>query len=830
MVELPSDRDDVPARIASSRLTRRHLLRASATVATASMVSFAGSAEIASAAPAPSVAPTDRNDTAPVVFTIQNASVEAGDALQVNGAGFKSITQARLLALPRQRTGTSTEAPKVPTKLARSLPVASAAPDSLVTVVPADMGHRVLALYLSNDGHTWSTPFLYNAPVAWYLDRKTAEPGASIRIVGTDLALAGTAQVWLCSHGQLTACDASSSSRYSAVFAVPTHMPPGDYSVVLDNGAARTEAGTISVVKATSPDNMYDVTAFGADPSGAADSTKAISAALQSAAQSHAGAVVRFPAGIYAVSSKITVPAGAGPIVLKGAGVAKTTLTMTPDAPFSPDLVTGRATDAYSVGPDDELSLVYLAAGDSAVTVTGMTLDTAGKRFAALGLNGRNNVTVDSVTLVCDSYPQDIWLFEGTTAIFALNNHDLDVKNSTMRTSTGITLINTVDIRISGNKFLLFFPREKGAPNNPENGAGDRGIRGWGCKRVTIDGNAFRRGSDKFYYGGAVLFGAQKVLPTTFGPADAAFVEDIYIGGNSVLDAGEPGSNDGEVFVGDQENGMPGTHVVLPVVSATPLTAEFADGTFATNDAARDASGTYVMILGGTGAGQVRRVVSNTSAQLMLELPWDVIPDSTSRVVVTLAHVRHAYVNNRATNCPKYVGMYGSAISVHIADNEIDSTGAPDPNAKIGGDTGCAFHAILDANSQNPSLYPVFYNQIVRNELTTAFAFVQGLAWATPPGNTPVYPMARSNVLAHNIASNADASAALFTSTNGNTPADAVWGRYNVVARNSPGVGTAHSAIVGPSWDVTVIQQGSDAVDQGSNSVRIDEPENSQTH
>jgi hypothetical protein len=813
------------ARGASFPLSRRQLL--SATAAAAAVVSFPTAADAASRWAARSA---KASATRPTVYQWQSTSAVPGGAIALNGAGFTAATSACIYVLPTSAAGSHPAVPSSPPSGSSALTIAASKADNLATSIPADAADGVYAVYVSNDGTTWTPPFLFNAPVLWYIDRVAATQGQTLRVTGTGLTIAGSAaQVFLRSSSGDTACSVVSADQYSVTFVVPATVAAGTYTVVVDNGALGASSdslathGSVAVGVPVAPSGTtYDVTAYGADPTGAADSYAAITSALTDAAEHSGGATVYFPAGTYAVSQKVTVPDAAGPLQLLGDGIGRSALTMTAGAPFSPDLPTGTATDAYSVGPADELSLLYLAAGDSPVSLKSLTLDTAGKRFTALGLNGRNNVTVDTVSLVCDSYPDDVWLYEGTTSLFALNNHDLDVIDTQITTSTGITLINSVDIRISGSTFSLFFPRAKGASNNPENGAGDRGIRGWGCKRVTIVGNTFQRGSTTYYYGGATLFGAQKVDPSTFGAADAAFAEDIYVNGNTVTDAGEPDSNDGEVFVGDQENGMPGTHVVLTVESATSTTATFAANTFATGNTMQDASGTYIFVLGGTGAGQVRRVASNTGSTLTLSQAWDVVPDATSAVVVTLAHVRQAYVGNTVRGCPKYVGMYGSAFTVIVADNTIDDTGAPGGNSQIGGDTGAGFHAILDANSENPSLYPVAYSEILRNVLTDAYAFVQGLAWATPPGNTPQYPMARGNVLADNTASGAEASAGLYTSTNGNTPATATWGRYQVVARNRAGAGTTYAASVSAAFDGTVIQQDTSGLDDsGTDSVLV---------
>ena len=75
------------------------------------------------------------------------------------------------------------------------------------------------------------------------------------------------------------------------------------------------------------PGTVYDVTSYGADPTGSTDATNAVQAAMDAAAASHASAIVDFPAGTYRFDGLLRVRASN--IVLRGAGSSSTYLYFT---------------------------------------------------------------------------------------------------------------------------------------------------------------------------------------------------------------------------------------------------------------------------------------------------------------------------------------------------------------------------------------------------------------------------------------------------------------------------------------------------------------------
>lgn len=74
----------------------------------------------------------------------------------------------------------------------------------------------------------------------------------------------------------------------------------------------------------------------------------------------------------------------------------------------------------------------------------------------------------------------------------------------------------------------------------------------------------------------------------------------------------------------------------------------------------------YVTVVSGKGMGQTVRVVSRDGYKLSLATPWRVIPDQTSRIVVSTLFYRNLIVGNTITN-----GMAGIQLWIGCVDNVV---------------------------------------------------------------------------------------------------------------------------------------------------------------
>jgi hypothetical protein len=763
--------------------------------------------------------------TAPVIYPDQVRTARPSEVLSLAGAGLTETVVLKLWAIPNDTSAPMSVVPlpATPPAASTSLTVFAASGDNVMTEIPPGIADGAYAIYASADGGTtWSSPFLINSAQPWYLDHATAAPGALVTVIGPTVSRAGaTPQVYLRSSAGLTACAATAASEYEVAFTVPATLASGTYTVLVSNGRGGHYAYDSSLPltvggAAAPPGTTYNVVAdFGADPTGATDATPSIQNALAAAAAHPGGARVSLPAGTYTINSKLSLAAGAAGIQIVGAGAGSTTVRMSDGAPFSPDIPINKSTDVQGVKADDQYGMLYLAPSSQPVELSGITFDTNGKRGVVLEIDGRNGVSVTETAFVADSYPDDVSLYAGVCSILAQNTREVTIDGCSFTCNKGIFLINVVDVRVQNNTFAIFYPRHPGDPNAAPHADND-GVQVWGARRLTIRGNTFARGSSTYHYARAVQTGALKISHGLFGTADACGVEDLLIAHNTVDGAGQPGgSNNGEVFVGDTFNGITGGIEAIPVSSATANTIAASGVTFAVNSA-QDPIGAHVFLLNGTGAGQVRRVVGNTTTTLTVDRAWDVLPDTTSSFVVDVVHARQLSVHNTITACSKYIGNYGPSLLSVVAQNDFDSTGAPGVVTPQG--CGAGFFGLLGGTAAAVKFHPVFYNLIADNTFTAAHAL---LSYQNFSGGVPPYPILRGNVVTRNVASEITEVVALANS--GATPIPAAtWGRYNAIVQNRLGASVTDEATLDGGWDRSLYQGSpSGLVDGGNNTVVV---------
>ncbi len=139
-----------------------------------------------------------------------------------------------------------------------------------------------------------------------------------------------TAAILLAVAG-VSVCPAWESALYDATWSATPALSFETDKIIQDFSFAGYRRGELPL-PVTPPGATFDVTSYGADAAGAADSTLAIQAAID-AAETAGGGIVWMPAGLYQVSPQAGTGAcltieGSG-VVLRGAGVGQTFLLNT---------------------------------------------------------------------------------------------------------------------------------------------------------------------------------------------------------------------------------------------------------------------------------------------------------------------------------------------------------------------------------------------------------------------------------------------------------------------------------------------------------------------
>ncbi|GAA1594001.1 hypothetical protein GCM10009804_58180 [Kribbella hippodromi] len=808
-----------------SGVSRRSFLTTAGLVAAGAAAASVWPAAMAAAAPVQlDSVPVDQP---PVLYSRQVRSGRSGEAFLIAGSGFSSTASARAWLVPN---GPGT-IPATPPVAAVAATVSSVTDDSIVLVIPAASPTDVYAIYVSSaDGTAFSAPFLLNAAQAWFLDAQQASPGDQLTVYGDNLTLGtAAATVELVSGSAVVATSVVDSDPYHLTVDVPASTTIGTYLVRVSNGhggtAGQDQTLSLAVVApAGAPTTTIDVVAdHGADPTGVADSTAALQAALDAAAASSTGAQVTIPAGTYSIAGKLSLGACLATVVIRGAGRTVTTVRMSDSTVFSPSMPRSQATDTYGVSAADDKGMLYLAPSSVPVTVAGITFDTNQRRLIGLELDGRHNVTLSDVGVENVDYPQDVWLYVGGYGLLGQNLRNLTVSNCDFHCANGAFLIAVTDVRIQDSVFRLFFPRAAGASNSPQRQADDSGIKVWGAKRLVVRRNHFERGSTTYYYARAVQTGALKVPASVFGTPDAGGVEDIFCGQNTVVGAGEPATNCGESMVGDQFNAVQGGRRSLTTSAATATTIATTDVTFALASNL-DPRGATVVITAGTGSGQLRKVVSNTTSTLTVDTAWDVVPDTSSVFVVTVLHQRQLYVGNTITASPKYLGNYGPSALCIAAGNDFDITGAVVANPPSTDGAGIAFFGMNTGYAQ-PALDLCLFTQINDNQVAGGHISYISILWAdsgTPTGPIPAAKLLYGNVAARNTISNSS-----FGVRVGGSPASSpytlgTFGSRTLVVNNTITSTTTVNAQILARQDHSVYQgPAGGLVDSGTNTVTV---------
>ena len=559
-------------------------------------------------------------DATPVIFNTP-AGANPGDIIGLQGANFGDDPQVLMdtpdgaLSAPLERINTW---------------------DGIWVAVriPAD-ATGVLRLRVRN-GAASSAPKTINGAQPHHLDALQISPGGAARLIGRNLLMPG-ATPHLRVNGLQANIDLEHSSAYVLQFTAPNALHPGDKaSILVDNGNG-SDASTLDrdIDIRSGGKDLYGVGvgwagAFAALPetvrnvtcSGVQDDTPGIQAAVDRVAAS-GGGVVQLPAGACQLAGSIQLRSR---VVLQGAGKDQTTLRYSHSYALF-----GRALDLVAVRNLSMENTAGLIESPLLQNSTRVLLQNL--RFALGGgihmyLTGNRNMAVEDCDISQPTNPN------GSGALILNDTSGLVFTKNHVVFAYGATALQHVhDAWLADNQFT-------------------RDIRGNEDNRVVVHQMAM-----DFAYRIAIVNNRFDVLG---GPVTNKQRND----GETLLTEGGGGNR--TEWTGTVQSA---TSTGISDAGFAPHPDLLAMPTLPEN--------LGIAIVGGTGAGQTRRITNLRAGNITVDRAWDVVPDDTSRYATFLWGLEKGLIlHNTLNQNPRGIWLYQTAVrDVDIADNEINEGG-----------------------------------------------------------------------------------------------------------------------------------------------------------
>jgi len=573
----------------------------------------------------------------PVVFWASDP-VRPDDTVLVTGSGFGAAPRVWLAPLTRGVSGqVSAGEPAWPgDRKARALDVQQGSDESLKVTLPADLAPGAwLCRVEDTAGGTASAPFRLNCPTVYWLqgDQGAAQgaPGGWLRLFGRCLGgvgdAAGAVALVAAAGGKQVRLEPELATLWEVRCRLPAGLAAGTWQVLVHNGwgeaAGWTAAGALTIATpAPWPTQVFNVRDYGASGLGDYGDLAGIQAALTEAEKA-GGGVVYLPRGRYLFEGTLRLPRLT---VLRGDGRELTALCW-PDTEEPATLVEG--SDHFGV----ENITLY-----ASNYVHGIAADV---RSPAAGHTFVRNVCLRAVLYYGHLKPEEV--DQRFRASLKLSTGGGD----SLRLGGECVEVSDCDIYGSGRSFYLLNVRGGVVRNNRFY----NGRWGWYC--IT--------GADGLIYEDNVLQGAD--LMSTGGGLNclgSISSRNVFYARNRIAlchgwdreamtsDAG------GEAFYGPVA-AVHGRQLVLGGKPEWRGTARWRGGA--------------VFILGGRGMGQHRRIVEVGPAEttVTLEREWDVAPDASSVVTVTMLQENYLFVGNAFEDAGIALQYYGTSIN-HVAD------------------------------------------------------------------------------------------------------------------------------------------------------------------
>lgn len=574
---------------------------------------------------------------------------------------------------------------------------------------PAEMTDPRPSVVLE-DGTGASEPIVLNAPTVWWMqgdDFDSSSPGSTVRLFGRSLK---GAEVKVRGEGQERTLETVQDDDYSLTAKIPSDLPAGTYAVKLSirtSTSTRDFDSSLAWKVAEKPDfwttNVFRVVDFGAVPDDGRDDDRAVHAAID-AAKAAGGGTILFPRGRIEVHSKLVLPPH---VRLKG--VSRDVSGLFWQDFFNPPdiLVSGE----HSFGVED----LFLTCGLCRQGIRPTAIPTHDVYLKRLRLRFITDQWRDSETsaeyrdfLRRYNMPgPGIHVYRGSRVWL----EDVDMywdKNSPGAMTVGPRMeINATDVVMR---------------NCSSRGSG---FCRFSIRRALVEDNEFETTTVSIVPATRDLFWSRNRHLDRYAGDREAITQDLR-------------SN---AYVNYQPSGVvDGVNVRMSVPADVGYS--FAFGTNPGWNRLEEWTDANIQVVAGRGLGQVRRIVRPVSkTEYVIDRPFDLAPDETSRFSVRFVRQHLHYVDNEMRDAHVAVQLYGGASDCIVARNKSLFAG------------GFIGHGI----DNKGGVMPCFDCQFLDNEIVSPLEAYR--AFATPalvghPGKTAwKHPrhLARGFVLRGNV-------------------------------------------------------------------------------
>jgi polygalacturonase len=474
----------------------------------------------------------------------------------------------------------------------------------------------------------YGRPFAVNRTEAWWLGPDKVARGGRFAIYGRNLTIgAGQALAYLVApDGTGEWLHPVDANPYRLTFDAPVQAS-GVYQVWLHNGGggrlgwSGPLALTLGVGETAFSAMTFDVKRYGAVGDGIHDDGQAIEDAL-AAASLRPPATVYFPPGVYVSSRAFAAPSG---VRWLGAGRERSVLRL--------------------ISPLDAAGFIY--AGDD-----------------------RSDISIERMAVEADGM-----IAEHDRALVRLTGARIRISEARLSSWGAMTMWLTVDgLAVAGSEIIgsgSFLPSSRQFSITDTlfrmTNDGEAAIASWGGQDIAMTGNRLLNADESRPDGNGIgrLFVAQP---------HRGSVRNLYFSGNETVngaprDCAAVDCNKGEQIL--FEFGSVVLEGRAKALGASGVTFPHAIA----------AEGLDVVVAGGRGVGQRRRVVSARDGALTLDRPWDVRPDlATSLFYVTPVAERAVVFRNRFRGRATHsehdsnstaVLVWGLCYDMVVADNDI---------------------------------------------------------------------------------------------------------------------------------------------------------------